>query len=262
LLRFFRTGAVPPFASAIEQARVLRPLARFLELEGWTISTESSGAMRCVGPKSMTVGVYPALLAVDAAENGHPTTSSGDAPRVILPDYLIEHDLPSAYQRATGLSAASSGSGARPVRSPSTGRVVELAVKEHRRADEANTHGTVRILANGDPDNHAFAVRVPSPGIRNAGYIAGGWLVVRPVSPADFGSNAWVIVLRARGRFGATAADWTIAHVKELAGDESVAPRVQLSYGSATGKEFRPERLSREEVTLAATIVCHADEIV
>ena len=32
LLHFFRTGAVPPFASAVEQAWVLRPLKRFLEL--------------------------------------------------------------------------------------------------------------------------------------------------------------------------------------------------------------------------------------
>ena len=36
--------------------------------------------------------------------------------------------------------------------------------------------------------------------------------------------------------------------------------RLQVSYGSATGKEFRPERLDRSELTLAATIVCHADE--
>src|SRR5581483_11750138 len=47
LLRFFRTGAVPPFASAAEHARKLRPLKRFLELEGWTTETDSSGALRC-----------------------------------------------------------------------------------------------------------------------------------------------------------------------------------------------------------------------
>ena len=101
---------------------------------------------------------------------------------------------------------------------------------------------------------------MPTPGLKNAGFNAGGWLVVRPVSPTDLGADAWLIVLRARGKFGATGSDWTIAHVKELPGDESIPPRLQVSYGSATGKEFRPERLDRAELTLAATIVCHADE--
>jgi len=261
LLRFFRTGAVSPFASAADQARVLRPLARFLELEGWTTMTDSSGALRCDGPRSMTVGVYPALLVSEVAETAHPTASPSDAPRVILPDYLVEHDLPSAYQRATGISTASSGPSPRPATPPpSRGRVVELPVRDLRRADEDGIHGKVRVLADIDPDKGAFAVRVPSPGLKNAGYSAGGWLVVRPVSSADLGPDAWLIVLRARGKFGATGADWTIAHVKELPGDESAPSRLQVSYGSATGKEFRPERLDRAELTLAATIVCHADE--
>jgi hypothetical protein len=83
---------------------------------------------------------------------------------------------------------------------------------------------------------------------------------VRPFEPADLRPEAWLIVLRARGKFGATSSDWTIAHVKELLGDDGAAGRVQVSYGSATAREFRPERFDRDEVVLAATIVCHADE--
>jgi hypothetical protein len=262
LLRFFRTGAVPPFASAAEHTRVLRPLARFLELEGWTTATDSSGALRCDGQHSMTVGVYPALLAREAAEATHPTASPSDAPRVILPDYLVEHDLPSAYQRAAGLTAGSSAAAPRPPTPPppAKGRVVELPVKDLRRADQAGTHGKVRVLADIAPDEDAFAVRVPTPGLKNAGFSAGGWLILRPVAPVDLGRDAWLVVLRARGKFGATCANWTIAHVKELPGDEGAPSRLQVSYGSATGKEFRPERLDRAELTLAATIVCHADE--
>lgn len=261
LLRYFRTGAVPPFASAVGQARVLRPLARFLELEGWTTTVDPSGALRCDGRRAMTVGVYPALLASDTAEIDHPTVAPNGAPRVILPDYLVEHDLPSAYQQATGISKTSSASKARPAApSPSKGRVVDLPVKDLRKAGDDKTHGKVRGLVDVKPDEDAFAVRVPTPGLKNAGFNAGGWLVVRPVSPTDLGADAWLIVLRARGKFGATGSDWTIAHVKELPGDESAPPRLQVSYGSATGKEFRPERLERAELTLAATIVCHADE--
>jgi Lhr-like helicase len=262
LLRYFRTGAIPPFASAAEQSRALRLLARFLELEGWTITTDSSGALRCDGARSMTVGVYPALLASDVAEDDHPTAAPGDAPRVILPDYLVEHDLPSAYQLATGISSVSANAAAPRVTAPapSKGRTVELPVRNLRRAAATGAHGTVRLLADVGPDDGAFAVRVPSPGLQNAGYHAGSWLVVRPASPVDLGSDAWMIVLRPRGKFGATGADWTIAHVKELPGDDA-PPRLQVSYGSATGKEFRPERLDRAELTLAATIVCHADEV-
>lgn len=260
LLRFFRTGAVPPLASAAEQTRVLRPLARFLELEGWSTATDSSGALRCDGPRSMAVGVYPALLASEMAEADHPIASMGNTVSVILPDYLVEHDLPSAYQRATGLSTASSGSVVRSVTTMSKGRVVELPVKDLRRAAAAGTHGKVRLLADIDFNEGAFAIRVPSPGLMNVGYSGGGWLVVRPVSPADLGPESWLVVLRARGRFLATGADWTIAHVKELPGDESTPPRLQVSYGSATGKEFRPERLDRSELSLVATVLCHADE--
>lgn len=261
LLRFFRAGTVPPFGAAAGQARTLRPLKRFLELEGWTTETESSGALRCDGPRAMTVGVYPALLAIDAAEAAHPTAAPSDAPRVLLPDYVVEHDLPSAYQRATGLTATAGASAPRPAAPPpSQGRVIELPVKDLRRADEPATHGKVRVRADVAADENAFAVRVPTPGLKNAGFGAGNWLVLRAVAPTDLGRDAWLVVLRARGKFGATGANWTIAHVKELPGNEGAPSRLQVSYGSATGKEFRPERLDRVELTLAATIVCHADE--
>jgi len=208
----------------------------------------------------MTVGVYPALLASDVAETSHPTVAPSKAPRVILPDYLVEHDLPSAYQRATGLTAPIASSPRPAAPASSKGHLVELPVKDLRKVDEDKTHGRVRVLVDIDSNEDAFAVRVPSPGLKNAGFSAGGWLVVRPVSPTDLGPDAWLVVLRARGRFGATGSDWTIAHVKELLGDEGAPSRLQVSYGSATGKEFRPERLDRAELTLAATIVCHADE--
>lgn len=262
LIRYFRTGEVPAVASSSEQTRMLRPLARYLELEGWTTVTDASGALRCDGPRSMTVGIFPALLASDAAETRHPTVAPSDAPRVILPDYLLEHDLPSAYQRATGLTTPSV-SAPRPSAPPasSNGRVLELRVRDLRKADDDRTHGKVRVLAALEHVDDAFAVRVPSPGLKNAGFDAGGWLIVRPVSPADLGAESWLVVLRKRGKFGATNSDWTIAHVKQLVGDEGVSSRLQVSYGSATGKEFRPERLDRAELTLAATVVRHADEV-
>jgi ATP-dependent helicase YprA (DUF1998 family) len=259
LLRYFRTGAIPEFASAAEQSRILRPLARFLELEGWRIEFRPDGALRCVGPRSMTLGVFPSLIACDVAEANHPIVASGEQMHMLLPDYLVEHDLPSAYQRATGLTS-SSGSlprNASPV--PSPGSLVELPVKDLRKAGDDRAYGKVQIIADIDVDEGVFAIRIPSPGLAKAGFVAGRWLVARPVSSADLGSNAWLVVLRAKGKFGATGSDWTIAHVKEMTGDDGELSRLQLSYG-ATAKELRPERLDRVELTLAATIVCHAEE--
>jgi Lhr-like helicase len=260
LLRYFRTGAIPPFPSAAEQTRVLRPLARFLELEGWTTTTLSDGALRCVGPRSMTVGVFPSLIESDVAEISHPTVASSDAPRVILPDYLVEHDLPSAYQIAVGLTTRSDSMPRTAVLSPKKGHVVEFPVKDFRKVDDNNAYGNVRLLADIDSSMDAFAVRVPSPGLKNVGFAAGGWLIARPVSTTDLGPNAWLFVLRVRGKFGATGADWTIAHVRELQRDESTPSRLQVSYGSATGKEFRPERIDFADLKLVATIICHAEE--
>lgn len=260
LLRYFRTGSVPSFASAAEQARVLRPLARFLELEGWNTAADASGALRCEGLRSMTVGIYPALLSSSAAESTHPVVALSNSPRVILPDYLVEHDLPSAYQRATGLTAPNASPDRPAPSTQSQGHIVELLVKDLRKADDDETHGTVRVLAAIDSDEGAFAVRVPSPGLANVGFNAGSWLVVRPVAITDLSPDAWLIILRRRGKFVATDLDWTIGHVKELPNDGATPSRFQISYGSATGREFRPERLDRDELTLAATIICHASE--
>jgi len=261
LIRFFREGEAPPFSSAGEQSKTLRPLARFFELEGWTVSSDQSGAIRCEGPRNLKIGAYPALLASDVARKDHPLAITSDMKPVLLPDYLIERDLPSAYKHALeqNSSVPTSDSHAQPVLR-SKGHVVELPVKEFRKSEDSKTHGKVRLWVDVEFDPNAFAVRIPNPGLRTVGFATGGWLVVRPVLPTDLNPNTWLVVLRTRGKFGATSADWTIAHVKQMPVDEDSAPKLQVSYGSATGKEFRPERIECTEISLIATILSHADE--
>jgi ATP-dependent helicase YprA (DUF1998 family) len=260
LLRYFRTGTAPQFLAPTEQLRALRPLARYLELEGWGTTFDVSGALRCTGERSMTLGVYPALLTSDEAETNHPTAAPDDGVRILLPDYLIERDLPSAYQKVVATQAENRAAGARATASSvANSFVVELPVKEFRRVDAPQTHGRVKLLVSREAGEGATAVRIPTPGLKNSGFAAGAWLVVRPFDTGDLVPESWLIVLRARGKFGATDSGWTIAHVKELLSDGAAA-RLQLSYGSATAREFRPERFDRNELVLAATIVCHADE--
>lgn len=262
LLGFFRRGAHPPIASVAAQSRTLRPLARFLELEGWTTTTDASGALRCAGAsgRTATVGTHPALLDPAFAEANHPTKVTSGEPRLLLPDYLVEHDLPSAYQLVIGQGTMPRRrSPARPGGPTSPGgRTVEIAVKDLRRAAAPATLGTVRLLTDADLNDGVFAIRVPGDGLRGAGFTPGAWLIVRTFKADDLGTDAWVVILRTRGKFAPTAADWTIAHVKALAGEEEQT-RVQLSY-CATGRECRPERLESTEVSLIATVVCHANE--
>jgi hypothetical protein len=207
------------------------------------------------------IGTYPALLDAAEAERDHPLKKRAGTEASLLPDYLIEHDLPSAYQRVVSLTGRAAGPGGLREAVPSIdGRIVKMKVRDLRRPSEPPVSATVLLGGDVEIDDESFAVRIPNPGLNNAGFRAGRWLVVRAVAAEDFGAEKWLIVLRSRGKFGATGAEWTIAHVRELPGDEETGSRVQLSYGSATGKEYRPERLRRAEVQIVAAVVCHADE--
>ncbi len=100
LLRYARFGEEPQVASFESQRMTLAPLARFLELEGWGIA--STDAPLIVTPSDggppIAVGTYPSLLAREAAEKRHFMSKYGGKKVVLLPDYLVEQDLPSACQ--------------------------------------------------------------------------------------------------------------------------------------------------------------------
>ena len=78
----------------------MEPLARFLQLEGWTLAWADAALLATPvgGSKSIAIGTYPALLSKAEAEKRHPLMHSPGGTRVLLPDYLVERDLPSAYQ--------------------------------------------------------------------------------------------------------------------------------------------------------------------
>jgi hypothetical protein len=200
------------------------------------------------------------LLASEVARKSHPISSTGESNPVLLPDYLIEHDLPSAYQFALNQTPQAPPSGSNTNQIRNKGMLLEIPVKEFRRSLEAVVHGTVSLYVDFDLDKTVFAVRIPNPGLRGIGFSAGAWVCVRPVTPADLNPNMWILLLKPRGHFGATGADWTIAHVKQLPSDDPAGAKLQVSYGSATGREFRPERIATSDLTLLAAVVCHADE--
>jgi len=74
-------------------------LARFLELEGWSLKENKVPLLAIPrdGAAGVDIGTYPALLEKEAAKNRHFVAGTGSNV-VLLPDYLVEQDLPSAYQ--------------------------------------------------------------------------------------------------------------------------------------------------------------------
>jgi len=83
----------------------LRPLARFLELEGWNVKPLARAcglvvpllAISTRGGPPVVVGTYPSLVSRAEVEKSH-YLRAASSNAVLLPDYLVEQDLPSAYQ--------------------------------------------------------------------------------------------------------------------------------------------------------------------
>lgn len=106
LLRYARSGVAPIIYSSVEQAECLEPLSRFLALEGWKVSKIVKYGNIVVplvaeppGGAVVFVGTHPALLSTNEADKHHELRKELKKARVVLlPDYLVEQDLPSAYQ--------------------------------------------------------------------------------------------------------------------------------------------------------------------
>ncbi|MBS1853929.1 MAG: DEAD/DEAH box helicase [Acidobacteria bacterium] len=106
LLRYARFGEIPVFEGTVEQAKLLEPLARYIELEGWKVrrAGQKDGvvvpllATPPLGGTEALVGTYPALVTSAEAAARHSLRTKFGRVAVLLPDYLVEQDLPSAYQ--------------------------------------------------------------------------------------------------------------------------------------------------------------------
>ncbi len=100
LLRYARFSGQPSMPSSAEQRNTLEPLTRFLKLEGWSVKWGDSALIATpeAGVKPVAIGTYPALLSKAEAERLHPLSHQSGGIPILLPDYLVERDLPSAYQ--------------------------------------------------------------------------------------------------------------------------------------------------------------------
>jgi hypothetical protein len=100
LLRYARFSEEPLIPSSGDQRKTLEPLVRFLELEGWSVNWKDSALLATPEgwSKPVAISTYPALLSKAEAEKRHCLSLHSGGTPILLPDYLVERDLPSAYQ--------------------------------------------------------------------------------------------------------------------------------------------------------------------
>lgn len=99
MLRHLMYGELPPVPSVAEQRRLLKPLQRFFELEGWECTdTHNDIPLSIRGDgRIAALGVYPALLNAASPAFNHPLHKRA----VLLSDYTVTRDLPLAYAEST-----------------------------------------------------------------------------------------------------------------------------------------------------------------
>lgn len=104
LIRYGLTGDAPAIPSVQEQATSLQPLKNLLDLAGWQVAMSSKVPLLAtpppaIGGKSVSIGLYPGLLSVSAADEKHPVAAVDG--RLLLADYMVQRDLPTAFLRVS-----------------------------------------------------------------------------------------------------------------------------------------------------------------
>jgi hypothetical protein len=149
----------------------------------------------------------------------------------LLPDYLIRHDLPSAYQQVRAGPGSATSSAAAPTLKLPVRELSRLATKSAGKAGEVT-------LATAGAAPGDFAVRVEGTWLALAGFPRGAWVVVRALQGLP-SPNDTVLMMRGDGRFGATKAPWTIASVRQ----QPEGGAALVSYGGRPERQYRPEKI-------------------
>ena len=259
VLRYGRSGETPRIASPSAQADRLGALERYLHLEGWQVSRERSLNGQTVpllashpARGDVAIGTHPALLDVDAARDEHDLPRLTVIPVVLLPDYVVERDLPTAYtsvvEALDGTRAKGDGSRTRRTGIPREMPSIDLA---QLLSGVRRSSGTVRLIVD-TMEEDCFAVRITSDWLTSVDVPAGAWLVLREVRVGDVESDRRMVLQRNAGPFRATGQSLTVSRLRRLA--ESTADDVMLLYGKAA-EQFRPERIERSELVLVGELL-------
>ncbi len=258
-MRYARHGEVPAIASTDQQALTLTPLGRFLKLEGWAVETESRHEsviipLLATSPtgKTTAIGTHPALVTNDHAYQVHDLRNPTHHSTLLIQDYVVERDLPAAYQYIKDMAQRSP----KPGRTPPTEREgVEVNLSIYDIADFASgkskVTGKLRRYVK-SPGKDFFAVRVPVAALTRLGIPQGALVVLQQPKPEDYDGRTRLLVSRTGGVFKLTGVDWTLAHVKRLTDNDG--ERMQISYARPEAI-FRPERIRSDDLHVFGAVV-------
>lgn len=236
LIQWLRRDETPPARSVEQQRAALRPLARWLELEGWSVNWRETGQAHLLeaarGVESICAATYPVLLSEEAATE---QLGAEEAGAVLIADYVLERDLPAAHERA--LRGRRAGSASQVPRR--AGFLSDMAVE------------TVEVEAGVVVPDGAFVVDLVDDEMRPP-VVAGRRVLVGPATTLPRDPSAWVVVSRSDGEFRASEARWTIAKVRRR--EDIRGEQAQVTYGR-TERRFRPEFVAWPDFQLIGVVI-------
>ncbi|OBA46532.1 hypothetical protein A5789_04125 [Nocardia sp. 852002-51101_SCH5132738] len=97
-------GRIPALPAPKQQEKLLAPLKRYFELEGWSVDPNSAATRPLSVSKinsKIVAGVYPALLDENYAENSLRLATRPGEHAVAIPDFALVRDLPAVHRRMT-----------------------------------------------------------------------------------------------------------------------------------------------------------------
>jgi hypothetical protein len=261
LLRYAQHGETPAIASPAQQARTLAPLAQFLTLEGWGVQAETEYGsvtipLLATSPAGTTIaiGTHPTLMATAHAPHLHTLHKHGSHPVFVLPEYVVERDLPAAYQYlTTGAPSPSRPPGTTAMLSTAMqGSEVDLPVMALSDLVTGPPVVIDHIRLRVQAPTGCFAVRIPLGALARLGIPQDAWMVLRPPTDEDCDGTQRLLVSRITGDFKLTGAAWTVAHVKRLT--DADGDRMQVSYPRPEA-EFRPERVRGADLRVLGAVL-------
>jgi hypothetical protein len=201
---------------------------------------------------TIAVGTHPALVSNEHAKQTHDLRDDDRHQTLVLQDYVVEHDLPAAYQ-FIARSVNQKPGPERTSRTGREGREVDLPIFEITDLADGKNKAAKKLrvrVQNFEQDY--FAVRVSVAELSRLGMPQGAVVVLRQSTLDDCAGGTLLLVSRTSGTFRLTGKSWTIAQVKQLSDDGG--ERMQISYARPEA-EFRPERLRKDELRVLGAIV-------
>lgn len=259
LLDYAMNGKVPEIENPDEQIKTLEPLARFLELEGWDVrlgvkdgKAEIPLLAVAESGRQIAVGTHPVLLEQASAISRHELSRDVECDAYILSDYLVQNDLPIAYQTVSDarLSVTVPRSKPKSKGQENNDSLTFTSMRDFisKKKTSANQRDDLATKGTGD----FFGLQMDSSDLSAVDVLIGDSMILKPFVKSDVMSKGKYLLRKRVGSFDSTGKAVTIASMKFIELGEK--RMVQISYAKPE-RQFRPERIAAEDVEILGELV-------